>query len=70
MIKTMNSAQAGVAQWNERRTVNQRVAGSIPSQGTRLGCRPGPQFGARERQPHIDVFLPLFLPIFPLSKNK
>ena len=36
-------ALAGVAQWIERRPVNQRVAGSIPSQGTSLGCRLGPQ---------------------------
>ena len=33
-------ALAGVAQQIERQTVNQRVAGSIPSQGTCLGCRP------------------------------
>ena len=36
-------ALAGVAQWIEQRTVNQRVVGSIPSQGTCLGCEPGPQ---------------------------
>ena len=33
---------AGVAQWIEHQPVNQRVAGWIPSQGTCLGCRPGP----------------------------
>ena len=33
----------GVAQWIECQPANQRVAGSIPSQGTYLGCRPGPQ---------------------------
>ena len=39
-----NSALAGVAQWIECQSVNQRgVAGSIPSQGTCLGCGPGPQ---------------------------
>ena len=54
-------ARAGVAQWIEHRPVNQRVAGSIPSQGTCLGCGPGPQLGAREGQPHIDVSLLLFL---------
>ena len=34
---------AGVAQWLECQPVNHRVTGSIPSQGTCLGCRPGPQ---------------------------
>ena len=38
-----HSALAGVAQWIECQLVNQRVAGSIPSQRTCLGCRPGPQ---------------------------
>ena len=42
-IKGRNSALAGVAQWIECRPVNQRVAGSIPSWGTGLGCGPGPQ---------------------------
>ena len=58
--KEYRRALAGVAQWIERRPVNQRVAGAIPSQGTCLGCGPGPQWGVCERQPHIDVFLPLF----------
>ena len=48
--------------------VNQRVTSLIPSQGTSLGCRPGPQWGVHRRQPHIDVFLPLPLPS-PLSKK-
>ena len=55
----------GVAQWIECWPVNQRVTGSIPSQGT----GPGPQWGVHERQPHIDVSPPLLLPS-PLSKNK
>ena len=38
-----NTGLAGVAQWIENHPVNQKVAGSIPSQGTCLGCRPGPQ---------------------------
>ena len=54
-----------MAQWIEREPVNQKVAGLIPSQGTGLGCGPGPQWGAHERQPHIDVSLPLFLPPVP-----
>ena len=36
------SALSGVAQWIECLPVNQRIAGSIPSQGTSLGCRSGP----------------------------
>ena len=55
-------ALASVAQWIERGPANQRVAGSIPGQGTCLGCGPGPQEGECERQPHIDVSLPLSFP--------
>ena len=58
-------ALTGVAQWIEHGPVNQRVAGLIPSQGTCLGCGPGPQEEACERQPHIDVPVPLFLLPFP-----
>ena len=58
-------ALAGEAQWIECGAVNQRVTGSIPSQGTCLGCRPGLLWGMHERQPHIDVSLPLFLLLFP-----
>ena len=50
----------GVAQWIECRPTNQRVSGSIPGQGTCLDCGPGPQLGAHERHPHIDVSLPPF----------
>ena len=60
-----HSALAGVAQWMEHRPANQRVAGSIPSQVTCLGCRPGPRWGAHERQPHTDVSFPLFTPPSP-----
>ena len=52
-------ALAGMAQWIEHQPVNQRVASSIPNQGTCLGGRPGPQLVACERQPHIDLPLPL-----------
>ena len=69
IIKKTQSALAGVAQWIECRPTNQRVTGSIPSQGTHLGCGPGPHWRMHERQPHIDVSLPLFLSS-PLSKNK
>ena len=68
MIFLKERTLAGVAQWFEHWPVNQRVAGSIPSQGTYLGCSSGPQQGAHERQPHIDVSLPLFFPPFPSLK--
>ena len=43
-LKTLvGFALAGVVQWIEHRPANQRVASSIPNQGTSLGCRPGPQ---------------------------
>ena len=64
------SALAGVAQWVECWPVEQRVAGLIPSQGTCLGCGPGPQLGVCERQPHTDVSFPLFLPSPSLKINK
>ena len=57
-----------MAQWIECWPVNQRVAGSISSQGTFLSCGPGPQWGVPKRQPHIDVSLPFFLPPFPSIK--
>ena len=43
------TALAGVAQWIECWPVNQRVSGLIPSEGTCLGCRFGPWWGACER---------------------
>ena len=64
------SALAGMAQWTECGPVNQRVACSIPSQGTRLGCGPGPRLVVVNGSllmylSHIDVSLLLFLPPFP-----
>ena len=41
--KNEERALAGVAQWIECWPANQRVSGSIPSQGTCLGFGPGPQ---------------------------
>ena len=67
-------ALTGVAQWVDH-PANQKVAGSIPSQGTCLGCGPGPQLGVHERQ-LIDVsfahqyFSPSFSLPCPLSKKK
>ena len=47
MVKRKDSsALAGVAQWIEHQPANQRVAGSIPSQGIWLGYGPHPQLGA------------------------
>ena len=70
-LKSVNGALAGVVQWIEHWPANQRLSSSIPSQGTCLGCRPGPQWRMHERQPQIDVSLPLFLPPFPsLKVNK
>ena len=53
---------AGVAQWIEYQPVKQRVANLIPSQGTCLGCGPGPNKGY-VRGNHTLMFLSLsFLP--------
>ena len=41
-LKNTETALAGVAQWIECQPANQKVTGSVPSQGTCLGCRPGP----------------------------
>ena len=51
--KVFPTALAIVAQWTECWPASQRVAGLIPNQGT---C---------DRQPHIAVSLPLFLPPLP-----
>ena len=65
-----NCTLAGMAQRIEHLTLNQRVPGSIPSQGTCL-MRTSPQWGACERQPRIDASLPLILLPFPsLEINK
>ena len=61
ILKIKLKALAGVAQWIERGPVNQRVASLIPSEGTCLGCGPGPRLGTHKRQPHIDDSLPFFL---------
>ena len=42
IIKMKNFALAGVAQWIECWPANRKVTGSIPGQGTCLGCGPGP----------------------------
>ena len=57
-------ALSGVAQWIECWPGNQGVAGSIPGQGTWLGCGPGPLWG-HVRGNHTLMFLSLSLPYFP-----
>ena len=59
-------ALAGVTQWIERQPVNKKVTGSIPSQGTCLGCGTGPHLRECKKQP-INVFLSLPSRLF---KNK
>ena len=69
-IKNLYFALVGAAQWTECRPANQRVTGLIPSQGTCLGCGPGPQWG-RARGNHTVMFLSLSFSLFSLfSKNK
>ena len=43
LSKKVKIALAGVARWIECWPENKRVTSSIPSQGTYLGCGPGPQ---------------------------
>ena len=69
-FKSSPKALGGVAKWIECQPANQRVTSLIPSQGTCLGCRPGPQCGVCKRQQDIDVFLPLFLLLFPSFSKK
>ena len=57
-FNSVSSPPAGVAQWIESESENQRVTDSIPSSGE------------WKKQPHIDVSLPLFLPLFPSLKIK
>ena len=71
-LENIMLAQTAVAQWIEHQPANQRVTSSIPSQGTRLGCGPGPLWGAwHTRGNHTLMFLSLSLSLPPtLSKNK
>ena len=59
--------------WLSGLNTSLRTKGSpvrFPGQDTCLGCRPGSQRGAHERQPHTDVSLLFSLPPFPFSKSK
>ena len=57
-----------MAQWIEHWPTDRRVAGSIPSQDTCLGCGAGPRVGTCKRE-EIDVFLTHHVSL-PLSMNK
>ena len=68
VIKNIYLALAGVAQRTECRHANQRVAGSIPSQGTCLGCQVPSRGHARDN--HTVTFLSLSPSLPPLlTKN-
>ena len=55
-LKTLILGLDGVAQWIECQSVNQKITGSVPSQGTCLGCGSGTRMRTREGQP-INVSL-------------
>ena len=67
-FKKEKTALASVAQWIEHRPAKQKVASSIPGQGTCLGCR------LRDKPSmflsSINVSLPLFLSPFCSKSNK
>ena len=71
-----STALISVTQYVEHWPLKWRVTGSIPGQGTCLGCRPGfwARWGACERQP-IDIsltcqcFSPSLFPSLPLSQK-
>ena len=61
--KMTKNLLAGMSQWTECQPANQRVAGSIPSQGNAWVAGQVPSWG-RARGNHTDVSLPFFLPSF------
>ena len=64
------SENSALAHWIECGPMNQRVTGSIPSQGTCLGHGPGPQQGACQRQPQVNVSLPFSFPSLQKKKEE
>ena len=72
--KNVEVALTGVAQWVGHHPTNRKFSGSIPGHSTCLGCGPGPQLVAWEKQ-LIDVslahrsFSPSISPSLPPSKN-
>ena len=70
-LKKIYSTQASVAQWIECWPANQRITGSIPSEGTCLGCAGQDLSRGHMRSNHTSMFLSLSLSLpSPLSKNK
>ena len=63
----MEWALAGVGQRIEHGPVNQRVAGLIPTQGTCLGCGPGPRWEGMWKTTTHWCFSPSLSPTPPLS---
>ena len=60
-----------MAQWIECQPANQRVAGSIPSQGTCPGCGSGPRLGECERQlVEVSLTHQCFSPSLTISPKK
>ena len=51
-----------MAQWIEGQTAKQRIAGSIPSPGHMPRFQARFPVGGEQKQPHIGVSLPLWLP--------
>ena len=54
---------AGVALWTQHRPVNQKVASSIPSQGTCLGSGQVPSWGCVRGTQSMFLSLPPSLPL-------
>ena len=72
MVKISSAyyALAGVAQWIKCQPANQRVICSIPSQGTCLGCGPGPPVERHMRGNHTMIFLSLSFSLPSLLSKK
>ena len=65
-LKILEISLAGVASWVEGQHANQKVAGSIPGQGTCLGCGPGPWLG-HVQEATDGCFSPSLSPSRPFS---
>ena len=65
LLEFRSVSLAGLAQCIEHRLMNQKVTGSIPSQGTGLDCGPGPQLVDYRGNQSMFLSFPS-----PLSKSK